>query len=234
MNFTQMHERLRVELLRKVQRGSLSVSLLAHQTGFGQSHVSGFLHARGQLSLEALDRVLASQHMAVEDLIALDNRGRQSAESGEGDSVPLVSHSTALFEPRIRPGAVQMVLQIPPGMLHSLRSKPVASRRSWDRFVAIRIDHDDARPMDPLLRPNAIAVIDRHYNSQVAYRDGQPNLCAIRNGAHLTLRYADYLSERLVLRPLSMAYPVDLIEIGPEESPGKYIAGRVAMLLSEV
>lgn len=233
MNFTQMHERLRVELLRRVQRGSLSVSLLAHQTGFGQSHVSGFLHARGKLSLEALDRILESQHMVVEDLIELDGQGRQSVE-GEGDAVPLVSHSTALSEPRIRPSGVQMTLQLPPGILHSLRSKPVTSRRWWDRFVAIRIDRDDARPMDPLLRPNAIAVIDRHYNSQVAYHDGKPNLCAIRNGAHLTLRYADYLSKRLILRPLSMAYPVDLIEIGPEESPGEYIAGRVTMLLSEV
>jgi hypothetical protein len=69
MNFSQMHERLRLELLRRIQRGTLSVSLLARQTGFGQSHLSNFLHSRRQLSLEALDRVLVSQHITAGDLL---------------------------------------------------------------------------------------------------------------------------------------------------------------------
>lgn len=234
MNFTQIHERLRVELLRRVQRGSLSVSLLSRQTGFGQSHLSSFLHARGQLSLEAMDRVLAAQHMAVEDLIQLELPGRQPEEGGERDAIPLVSHNTALFEPVVRPSAVQMMLHLPPGLLDSVRPKAVASRRTWQRFVAIRIDHADALPMDPLLHANAIAVIDRHYNSLVAYRPTKSNLFAVRDGAHLTLRYADYVAARLVLRPLNIAFPVDMIEIGPEESPGEYIAGRVAILMNEV
>ncbi len=57
MNFTQMHERLRLELLRRMQRGSLSVSLLARETGFGQPHLSNFLRGRRRLSLEAMDRI---------------------------------------------------------------------------------------------------------------------------------------------------------------------------------
>src|SRR6202048_2371200 len=69
MNFTQMHERLRLELLRRIERGTLSVSLLARQTGFGQSHLSNFLRSRRQLSLEALDHVLAAQHLTAADLL---------------------------------------------------------------------------------------------------------------------------------------------------------------------
>src|SRR6202142_1568474 len=69
MNFTQMHERLRLELLRRIQRGTVSVSLLGRQSGFGQSHLSNFLHGRRQLSLDALDRILAAQHLAVADLL---------------------------------------------------------------------------------------------------------------------------------------------------------------------
>ena len=69
MNFTQMHERLRLELLRRIQRGTLSVSLLARQTGFGQAHLSNFLHSRRQLSLEAMDRILAAQRLTVADLL---------------------------------------------------------------------------------------------------------------------------------------------------------------------
>ncbi len=71
MNFTQMHERLRLELLRRIERGTSSVSLLARQTGFGKSHLSNFLHSRRQLSLQGLDRILTTQHMACGDLLQL-------------------------------------------------------------------------------------------------------------------------------------------------------------------
>jgi hypothetical protein len=234
MNFSQMHDRLRVELLRRIQRGTLSVSLLSRQTGFGQSHVSNFLHSRGSLSLAALDRVLSAQNMAVEDLIQLHTHNAAAADTCGPDLVPLVSHTTALFEPIVRPSAAQMMLQLPPGTLRSLRAKTVASRRTWQRFVAIRVDHADALPMEPLLHPNAIAVIDRHYNALVPYRATRPNLLAVRDGARLTLRYVEYASMRLVLRPLNIAFPVDLIEIGPENSPGEFIAGRVALILNEL
>lgn len=234
MNLTQLHDRLRAELLRRIQRGTLSVSLLSRQTGFGRSHVSNFLHARGQLSLEAMDRLLAAQHLAAEDLLPPVTPVRHILDTAEPTSIPLVSHMTALYEPVVRSSAVQMILHLPPGSLHGLRSKPVASRRSWERYVAIRVDQADASPMDPLLYANAIAVIDRHYNSLVAYRPARPNLYAVRNGAHLTLRYADYRAERLVLRPLNPASPVDLIEIRLSESPGEYIAGRVVLTMNEL
>jgi hypothetical protein len=234
MNFTQMQDRLRVELLRRIQRGTLSVSLLARQTGFGKSHLSNFLHARRQLSLEGIDRMLAAQHMAAEDLLQLGAHGLSPERPEEPGNVPVVSHNAALFEPYIRPSAVQMMLQLPAGALHLMKARPAASRRSWQRFVAIRIAHADALPMDPLLFPDALAVIDRHYNSLASYRAGRLNLYAIRNGAHLTLRYADYVAARLVLRPLNLGFPVDLIDIGPEASPDEFIAGRVVLTINEL
>jgi hypothetical protein len=97
MNFTQMQDRLRVELLRRIQRGTLSVSLLARQTGFGKSHLSNFLHARRQLSFEGIDRMLSSQHIAAEDLLQLGANDAQLRKTEETRSVPLVSHTTALF-----------------------------------------------------------------------------------------------------------------------------------------
>ena len=232
MNFTQIHERLRVELLRRIQRGTLSVSLLARQTGFGKSHLSNFLHCRRQLSLEAMDRMLATQRMAAEDLLQLGVA--QTEDSMESSNVPVVSHNTALFEPYVRPSAVQMMLNLPPGALRSLRSHAVATRRAWQRFVAIRIDRFEAQPMDPMLYSNALAVIDRHYNSLIPYQPNRPNLYAVRNGAHLAVRYADFTAARLVLRPLNMAFPVDLIEIGQDVSPGEFIAGRVVLIINPV
>ncbi|MGA8087732.1 MAG: hypothetical protein WCA10_10520 [Terracidiphilus sp.] len=235
MNFTQMHERLRVELLRRIERGTLSVSLLARQTGFGKSHLSNFLHSRRQLSLEGLDRMLATQHMACEDLLELGSHpGAGGGTDEELLTVPVVSHNSALFEPYIRPSAVLMMLHLPTGALRSLKPRTVASRRSWQRLVAIRIAHSDALPMDPMLFPDALAVIDRHYNALTPYRAGRPNVYAIRDGSHLTLRYADFAEARLVLRPLNMGFPVDLIEIGPDASPGEYIAGRVCLTINEL
>ena len=233
MNFTQMHERLRLELLRRIQRGTLSVSLLARQTGFGQSHLSNFLHDRRQLSLEAIDRVLAAQHLTAGDLLPVLHAGPSLPVGEDQGSVPLVSHHAALFEPNIRPAAAQSMLHLPAGLLESVRHRAPAARRAWERFVAVRVPAADALAMEPLVLPEALALLDRHYNSLIPYRPNRPNLFAVRQGAHLTLRYVDYLAHRLVLRPHNIAFPVDLIEVEEGESPSDLIVGRVALILNE-
>jgi hypothetical protein len=234
MNITQMHEQLRIEMLRRIQRGTLSIALLSRQTGLGTSHVSNFLRARRKLSMAGMDRLLAAQHLLADDLLERHPGGHANRDSSKIGPIPVVSHTTALFEPVIRPGAIQMTLHLPSGVMHGLKFRTVPSRRHWHRFVAIRVTASDARPMDPLLLPNALAVIDRHYNSLIPYRDERSNLYAVRDGAHLTLRYVDYVSMRLVLRPLSHVFPVDLIEIGPDTSPGELIAGRVVLTINEL
>jgi hypothetical protein len=234
MNFTQMHERLRLELLRRIQRGTLSVSLLARQSGFGQAHLSNFLHCRRQLSLDALDRVLAAQHLAATDLLPVIDRAGDSSVEKESSSVPLVSHATALFEPYVRTSAVHSLLRLPAGILQSLHTRASNSRRAWQRFVAVRIAAADALAMDPLVLPEAIVLVDRHYNSLAPYRPNRPNVYAVRHGAHLTLRYADFLANRLVLRPHNNVFPVELMEVGPEEAPGDLLAGRIALILNEM
>jgi hypothetical protein len=234
MNFTQMHERLRLELLRRIRRGTLSVSLLARQTGFGQSHLSNFLHSRRQLSLEALDRVLFSQHLTAWDLLPINARRIHPVWDEDTDSVPLVSHAMALFEPRIRPSVVRSMVHMPAGVLAGIRERASSQRRAWHRFVAISVSAVDALPMDPLVQPEAVAVVDRHYISLAGYRTGRNNIYAVRNGSHLALRYADFLANRLVLRPHNLAFPVDLLEIAPGETPADLIAGRVVLILNEV
>ena len=233
MNFTQMHERLRLELLRRIQRGSLSVSLLARLTGFGQSHLSNFLHGRRQLSLEAMDRILASQHLATADLLPVSARAASVVDNGISTTVPVVSHATALFEPYIRQSAVQSTLQLPTAQLQSVRTRVSNPRRTWQRFVAVRISLADAQPMEPLVLPDAVVLIDRHYNSLIPYRPNRPNLYAVRLGSQLTVRYVDFLANRLVLRPQSVAFPVELVEVAAGESPGDLIAGRIVLILNE-
>ena len=233
MNFSQMHERLRLELLRRIQRGTLSVSLLARQSGFGQPHLSNFLHGRRQLSLEALDRILATQRLTAADLIPISGRVGDSSLEENACSAPIVSHATALFEPHIRPSAVQSMLVLPSGSLQLIRARAANQRRTWQRFVAVRISAEDAPPMEPLILPEALVLIDRHYNSLAPYRPNRPNVLAVRVDARLMLRYVDYISSRLVLRPHNLNSPVDLIELEPGQAPSDLLLGRVALILNE-
>jgi hypothetical protein len=191
------------------------------------------LHSRRQLSLEALDRILAAQHMVASDLLPAIHQSEALPADGGGSAVPVVSHAAALFEPFIRPSAVQTMLHLPAGVLPSMRARASNLRRAWQRFVAVRISGADALPMEPLILPEAITLIDRHYNLLMPYRPNRPNLYAVRHGAHLTLRYVDFLSNRLVLRPHNIAFPVDLIEVDPGEPPSELIAGRIALILNQ-
>jgi len=234
MNFSQMHERLRQELLRRIQRGTLSVSLLARQTGFGQSHLSNFLHRRRQLSLEALDRILASQRLAVSDLLPASTKLEFVPMDGDNSSIPVVSHAAAIGEPTIRPAAAQQLLHLPAALLAEPRERCTNQRRAWQRFVAIHVTETDAQAMDPLVQPGALAVLDRHYTSLAAYHAHRPTLYAVRRGAHLTLRYAEFQSNRLVLRPHNLGFPVEALEIEPDASPNDLLTGRVAALLNEL
>lgn len=232
MNFTQMHERLRLELLRRIQRGTLSVSLLARQTGVGQPHLSNFLRSRRQLSFKAVDLILAAQHLTVADLLPAAHSGSDPPLEGTRAPIPIVSHSAALFEPFIRPAVVQSMLHLPSSTLQDIRTRASAARRTWQRFVAVRIPPADALAMEPLIQPDAIALIDRHYNSLAPYRPQRSNVYAVRSGAHLKLRYVDFLANRLVLRPHNACYPLDLLEVAPGESPGDLLTGRVALILN--
>lgn len=233
MSFTQMHERLRLEMLRRIKRGSLSVSLLARQTGFGQSHLSNFLHCRRQLSLAAMDRILSAQQLVAADLLPTVRRTSHGDTSPlETARVPIVSHQTALFEPFVRPSSVQSLLHLPDGLLGAARARTTVARRAWQRFVAIRISAGDAEPMEPILKPDAMLVIDRHYNSLAQYRPQVPTLYAVRNGPRLALRFVDFLANRLVLRPNNAAFSAELLETEPGESPNELITGRVAVILN--
>jgi hypothetical protein len=237
MNVLQMHERLRLEMLRRIQRGTLSVSLLARQTGFGQPHLSNFLRGRRQLSLAAMDRILAAQRLAAGDLLPVLAHREPGPDAEEHGAVPLVTHAAALFERIIRPSTVQLTLHFPAAALASMRSRASASRRAWQRFVAVRVDAAEVQAMEPMVQPETIALIDRHYNTVAPYRPyrpNRPNVYAVRQGARLKVRYVEVELGRLVLRPHNLAFPVELIDTGQEDSLGDLLAGRVALVLNEL
>lgn len=233
MNFIQTQDRLRQELARRIQRGILSASLLGRQTGISQVHLSNFIRGKRQLSLEALDRVLAAQHLAIADLLPALARSELLGIDREFAAIPVISHAAAIADPFIRPVAGQSMLRVHAGKLEPLQPRTPGSRRAWQRFVAVRVDEADAPAMDPLVLPGAIALLDRHYNSLAALRADRRNVYAVRQGARLTLRYAELLSGRLVLRPHNLVFPVELIEVDSGASAQDFLVGRVALILNE-
>jgi hypothetical protein len=236
MKFLELHERLRLETWRRIDQGILSSSLLARQTGLAQAHISNFLHRRRRLSLPALDRILLAQALSVEDLspAALSRYLASDRISHEpGENVPIVSQSVAMTAPVIPLPAVIDSVQLPSGWLSSFPVRRAVSRRSWERFVGVRVTAAQALPMDPVLRVGSIVLLDRHYNSLADRKPPNPNLYGVREGAQMIFRHVVFESSRLVLRPRALDYPLDVIELAAEESPSDLIVGRVCICISE-
>jgi hypothetical protein len=238
MNFFDLHERLRLELLRRIDRGGLTGALLARQTGFRQSHISNFLHRKRTLSLGGMDRILAAQMLSIADLLPGSPRPTPPKAQSAGPlppfAVPLVTHAAAIHEASPASASRIDVLQVPAPLLEHMRSRRAPSRRGWLRFVAIRVSPQQAAGMDPVLVPNATVVIDRHYNSLQDYRSPQPSLFAVRAGNALVLRHAHFELNRLVLRPVNLTLPVHLLALGPHEMPSDLIVGRLCLILAEL
>jgi hypothetical protein len=236
MNVAQLHERLRLEISRRIDRGVLTGTLLARQTGLQSPHISNFLHRKRKLSLSAIDRILAAQMLSIEDLLPIESRRYALAPtpSETSNSVPLVSQATAARSPNVSSQAIIEMLRLPAGILDHLPPRRAVIRRDWQRFLAVRVSPAQALPMAPVLVPHSIVVLDRHYNSLASYQPTRPNLYAINVGDALSFRYVSFDADRLILRPHSLNYPVELLGINPNESPSSAIIGRVCIGISEM
>jgi hypothetical protein len=234
MKFLELHERLRLETWRRIDQGILSSSLLARQTGLAQAHISNFLHRRRRLSLPAMDRLLLAQALSVEDLAPPGSTAFPANDRKSTDVVPIVSQMVAMTAPAITSRAILDSVHLPSGWLTSFPVRRAMSRRSWERFVGVRVTSAQALPMDPVLRVGSVVVLDRHYNSLANCRPPQPNLYGVRVGSQMAFRHVAFESSRLVLRPRALEYPVELIELASQESPSDLLVGRVCLCISEI
>lgn len=238
MNLAQIHERLRLEIARRIDRGLLTGTLLARQTGLQPSHISNFLHRKRKLSLAAVDRILAAQTLSLEDL--LPARPSRAAEAAPGflrsriDSVPLVSQAIAANSPGVPPNSTAEMIELPAGILDQLRPRRTVIRRDWQRFLAVRVTPAQSLPMASVLVPHAIVVIDRHYNSLAPHRPSQPNLYAVSIASTLSFRYVRFDADHLILRPHTLDHPVEILRLGPSQSPSSLIVGRICVCISEL
>lgn len=237
MNFAALHENLRLEILRRIEQGLLSGSTLARATGFQQAHISNFLNRKRFLSLDGLDRVLATQNISVLDLLPADLCASKFASTRPpylAKAIPIVTHHAAATSTRIDASEILEAVEVLESALSSSRDCPSLGRRLWQRFIGVRVDGLQATAMDPLLHQNDIVVIDRHYNSLALYRSKQPSIYAVYAGHALHLCFLEQDKNRLILRPRDHNMPIRVIELSSSQKASDRIVGRVCYLLAEI
>jgi hypothetical protein len=239
MNFQDLRERLRMELLGRIESGSLTGTVLARQSNFKQAHISNFLNGKRALSLDGLDRVLAAQGLTVDQLLPVELSAAEDTNPAGGvEAIPVVTATTAMNDAVVRPGAVIETVQVAGAALRSNRWWAPDKYVRWQRYVAVRADAQEAAAMAPLIVPGAVMVVDRHYRSLAAYQTQGRTLYAVRAGSgageRLAMRYVELDGGKLVLRPLALAVPVQVVTLGPQETAADYIVGRVCVVVSEL
>jgi transcriptional regulator with XRE-family HTH domain len=235
MTFSQLHERLRLEMWRRIQRGVVTGKLLAAQTGLRPSHISNFLHRKRNLSLASLDKLLSSQQISIQELAELpsDEVELSIDEKDHILRIPVVKQAIALAAPVIPDAAIQAYFTFPSSEFDRFIPSANAERRAWERFVGLRVNADQAQTMTPLLKELSIVLIDRHCISRIETVPAHSNLFALRIGAKVLLRFVTFDATRLLLRPYSLEFPVEVVEVSLYGSLTDILIGRVCLHISE-
>ena len=228
MNFSQLQERLRFELLGRIERGSLTVSLIARKAGMGQPHISNFLHNKRAFSIGALDRVLAALDLGVADLLPPPQTGSPAHPL---HAIPLVSQHAAVHEDHIRPSSIQERIFLPAALLANLRAHRVSPVPARVRFVAIAITTAQAAPMEPLLHSGALLIIDRHATTLSRTTASSQHLYVLPVRGELCISFLSLDQNFLLLRPNQAALPVELLPVPPHTHAAALVTGRVSAIL---
>ena len=233
MNFKSLQDKLRTILWRKMNNGGMTGMALAEEAGLGQAHMSNFLNGRRGLSLEAMDRVLATQSLTIFDLLEpaqIDRHaGIPSCDDAEFVTVPLVDAQIAASADRINRWVVREKVNFSANFLTGLRSLCEPARAHWERFVALRVDARNGMSMFPRLLPGAIILVDRHYHGLKPYRRGESTMFVVRTpGSGCVIRYIEMVGQSVMLRPHNTAYPLEMLPLARRHVVSYFIVGRVA------
>jgi len=246
MSFVTLQESLRKELRKRIEAGDLTGMELARRTGFTQAHVSNFLNRKRGLKLSALDRMLKAIGLSVYDLLNPNELVKFAAvPAGEEEDyadVPLVEGSIAAGSEVVVNEEVKEILKFRRTFLSRIRADlaglpGAGSRKSWTRFVLIKVDQKEGLSMWPRLAPGSTLLIDRHYNSLRPYRKNDRNMYAVRKAEGCTVKYVEYSSGPgngyLVLRPHNPDYLIEVLPIEEGQTYADLIVGRVVHVALE-
>jgi transcriptional regulator with XRE-family HTH domain len=238
MSFVALQESLRREIRKRIDAGELTGMELARRTGFTQAHISNFVNRKRGLKLNALDRVLKAIGLALYDLLNPHDLVRfaavPSGKDEEYGDIPLVEGAIAAGSEVIVNEEVKELLKFRRVFLNRIRPDLAAPpRKSWTRFVLIKVDLKEGMSMWPRLNPGSTLLIDRHYNSLRPYRKNDRSLYAVRKPDGCTVKYVELSGNMLILRPHNPDYPVEVLIIEEGQTYADLIVGRVAHVAIE-
>jgi len=231
MKFKVLQDNLRKTLWSRIEEGNLTGLGLARQTGFKQAHISNFLNRKRGLSIDGMDKVMNVQRLSVLDLLDPAEINKRASilppSDDEFENVLLVDDQVAATSPLLMSRHVKDMLKFKKRFLENLRPQMEGPRGNWERFVLIRTNAREGMSMYPRLLPGATLLIDRHYNSLKAYRNGETNMYAVNTAQGCTVKYVELAGNHLVLRPHNTAYPVGIIAMDEGKRAADHIIGRV-------
>lgn len=233
MSFVALQENLRKEVRKRIDAGELTGVELARRTSFTQAHISNFLNRKRGLKLSALDRMLKALGLSVYDLLNPHELARFAAVPAgtEADylDVPVVDGAAAAASEVIVANQVQELVKLRRALLNRLRADPATpGRKSWTRFVLIRLDAKDAAALAPRFAAGTLLLVDRHCNALRPARREEHNLYAVRRGDACLVRYVESSGAFLILRPHNPESPAEVLPLPEGESPANCIVGRIA------
>ncbi len=231
MKFKILQDNLRKVLWQRIDAGELTGLRLAEQTGFQQAHISNFLNRKRGLSIEGMDKVLSVQHLSVLDLLDPAEVNKRASvlppSADEFENVVLTTAAVAASQPLITSRHIQEILKFKKSFLRRLRAESEGDRSGWQRFVLIKLDAKNASSMIPRLKPGALLLLDRHYNSLKAYRKSEFNMYAVLKNDTCTVRYVEVAGNQLLLRPHNQSSPLEVISMAEGKTASDYLIGRV-------
>ena len=238
MSFVALQENLRREIRNRIDAGELTGMELARRTGFTQAHISNFLNRKRGLKLNALDRVVKAIGLTLYDLLNPHDLVRFAAVPSGTDEdyadVPLVEGGIAAGSEVIVNEEVKELLKFRRAFLNRIRPDLAAPpRKSWTRFVLIKVDPKEGMSMWPRLNPGSTLLIDRHYNSLRPYRKNDRSMYAVCKPDGCTVKYVELSGNMLILRPHNPDYPVEVLIIEEGQTHADLIVGRVAHVAIE-
>ena len=239
MSFVTLQEHLRRELRKRIDSGQLTGMELARRTGFTQAHISNFLNRKRGLKLSALDRMLKAIGLTLYDLLDPHELARfaeaPAGTEGEYAEVPLVDAGVAATSEVIVNAEVRELCKLKRRILERLHAEPAKpARKSWTRFVLIRVDAKEAASLWPRIPPGALLLLDRHSNSLRAAHKGERSLYAVRRRATCVVRYVEPGPGWLALRPQNPDSPVEVLPVPEGQSAADLLVGRVVYCLGEM
>jgi hypothetical protein len=237
VRFQSLQENLRANIWSRLERGEVTGKGLARDAGFQQAHLSNFLNRRRGLGLQAMDRLLDLLHIDVLHLAGVSNVERRESNSAEDDTqlVALVSLDAAARVIRFTADDIQGAVSFPRTFLLRLKPKTDGNRRDWTRFAAATLDARSIEGMAPLLKPEAVVLIDRHYNA-APLQPADQALYAVIDGGRCVVRRLTLAPGALILRPQteSPSSPLHVLPIPIGKRAGNFIVGRIRHIAMEV